>query len=83
VAQQQLEHKADVDAKTNDGQTALYITALGGHETVVRQLLEHKADVYAKNNNGWTALQVAARAGREAVMRLLESKTCQLPHPPP
>jgi ankyrin repeat protein len=32
--------KTDVDAKTGDGLTALHMTALRGHEAVVKLLLE-------------------------------------------
>jgi ankyrin repeat protein len=56
-----LEHKADVDAKTNYGWTALYATAGEGHEVVVRLLLEHKADADTKNHCGWAVLALASR----------------------
>jgi ankyrin repeat protein len=72
VVRQLLEHKADINAKTNNNRwTALYVAAESGHEAVVRLLLEHKADVEAKNNYGETALHRAARNGHEAVVQLL------------
>jgi ankyrin repeat protein len=40
-----LEHKADVNAKDRDGETALHGAASRGHEALVKLLLEHKADV--------------------------------------
>jgi hypothetical protein len=71
VVQQLLEAKADVEAKDNDGQTALHWAARSSHEVMVRLLLEAKANVEAKDNNGQTALHLAARNGHEAVVRLL------------
>ena len=70
-----LEHKADVDAKDEDGATALHRAAWNGHEAVVQLLLEHKADVDAKNNDRRTALYWAAARGHETVVKpLLQAK---------
>ncbi|KAH0533900.1 hypothetical protein FGG08_007482, partial [Glutinoglossum americanum] len=66
-----LEHKADVDVKTEDGWTALHSAADNGHSAVVQLLLEHKADVDVKTKSGWTALHSAARCGHSAVVQLL------------
>jgi ankyrin repeat protein len=55
-----LEHKASVDAKDDNGETALSLAAAKGYESVVRLLLEHIA-----------VLHGAAAEGREAVVRLL------------
>ena len=66
-----LEHKADVDAKDKNGETALHWAARNGHEAAVRLLLDHKADVDAKNNDRETALYWAARKGHEVVLKLL------------
>ncbi|KAJ9658996.1 hypothetical protein H2198_003425 [Neophaeococcomyces mojaviensis] len=66
-----LAHKADINAKSEDGWTALHEAALRGHEAVVRLLLAHKADVNAKAKHGGTALHGAALGGHEAVVRLL------------
>jgi ankyrin repeat protein len=51
-----LDHKADVDAKTMSGKTALYLAAGNGHEAVVQLLLKHMADVDENDNDGRTAL---------------------------
>jgi ankyrin repeat protein len=67
-----LKRGANVAAKTDDGKTALYGAAVGGHEAVVRLLLEdYKADVRAKTDDGLTVLHAAAACGHEAVVRLL------------
>ena len=47
-----IEQKADVEAKTNNGETALHRAAESGHEAVVRLLLEKGADIDAKTNYG-------------------------------
>ena len=65
------EHKVDVNAKANDGDTALHIATWEGHEEVVRLLLEHKVDVNTNDGNGRTALCLAADQGHKAVVRLL------------
>jgi len=72
-----LEQGADVEAKINDGWTALHEAARGGHEAVVRLLLEKGADVEAKTDDGWKALHRAAGGGHEAVVRLLTPSTLQ------
>jgi ankyrin repeat protein len=83
-----LEHKADVDAKNNNGLTVLHMAARTGHEAVVRLLpekgadikavalllLEHKADVDAKDNGRETVLHVASKNGHEAVAQQLLEK---------
>jgi ankyrin repeat domain-containing protein 50 len=66
-----VDRGADVNAKDNEGWTALYRAAVGGHEAVVRLLVDRGADVNAKDNEGWTALYWAAVGGHEAVVRLL------------
>jgi ankyrin repeat protein len=67
-----LEHKADINAKTNNNRwTALYVAAKNGHERVVQLLLDYKADAEAKNSHGETALHRAAMNGYEAVVQLL------------
>jgi ankyrin repeat domain-containing protein 50 len=51
-----LEKGADVEAKDEDGWTALIKAAEGGYEAVVRLLLEKGVGVEAKDNHGRTAL---------------------------
>ena len=43
-----LEAKADIDAKANNGATALIMASSEGHSDIVRLLLEAKADVNAQ-----------------------------------
>ena len=43
VAQQLIQARADVNAKDEDGRTALYHAAVGDHMTLVQLLQEHGA----------------------------------------
>ena len=54
-----LENGADVNAKDNDGKTALMGAAVNGHTQTVQLLLEKGADVNAKRNDGRTAYDLA------------------------
>ena len=58
-----LDRGADVNAKTNNGVTALMMASLQGHPSCISMLLDRGADVNAKNNNGWTALMAASQEG--------------------
>lgn len=69
-----VEHGADVNAKNNDGWTALMLASQNGHVDVVNCLLSHGADVNAKNERGATALMAASQNGHVEVV------TCLLNH---
>ena len=60
-----LEKGANIDAKYEDGETALVAAAVGRHEAVVRLLLEKGADVKAQNRYGATALMKAVQYEKE------------------
>ncbi|KAK7177745.1 ankyrin repeat protein [Paraphaeosphaeria sporulosa] len=62
---------ADVNAKDDDGRTALHRAVSQGHMMIVFDLLNYKADFNAKDNNGWTALHQAASQGQVFVVGLL------------
>lgn len=65
---------ADVDAKNEQGQTALHYAAENGHIAMVEALLQHsRVAVETKNNLQTTALHLAAKNGhKDVVTRLLE-----------
>lgn len=65
-----LEVGADVDAKDEDGITALWAAAAGGHTDIVRTLLDGGADVNTRTNNGLTALM--ASRGHPEVSEILQ-----------
>ena len=58
----------DIDAKNNDGRTALDLAAWWGHLEVVRYLVVQGADVNAADKWGWTALHWAAFEGHLSVV---------------
>ncbi len=62
---------ADVNAKNNEGKTALMWAAMFGHADVAEILLKHGANVNAKDNDGWTALMKAAKYGHADVAEVL------------
>jgi ankyrin repeat protein len=68
---QLLLNGADVNAKADNGESALHWATRNGQVAVVQQLLDHGADVNGKSNIGDIALHMAARAGHKAVVRLL------------
>ena len=55
-----IEAGADLNAKENDGSTALHWAADNGKLDCVKALIEAGADLNAKENDGWTALHWAA-----------------------
>uniref|UniRef100_A0A3Q2DZV0 Tetratricopeptide repeat, ankyrin repeat and coiled-coil containing 2a n=1 Tax=Cyprinodon variegatus TaxID=28743 RepID=A0A3Q2DZV0_CYPVA len=66
-----LDHGAHVDAKSNDGLTALGFAAAAGHLDIVTMLCQHKAKVGHADNSGRCILVLAAQHGHLEVLRLL------------
>ena len=66
-----LEQGTDVNAKDDDGSTALMAAATYGHIEVVQNLLAQGADVNAKDNNGSTAIMMAKKEGHKEIVRIL------------
>jgi predicted LPLAT superfamily acyltransferase len=62
---------ADVNAKTEDGRSALMFASLLGHVDVVKVLLDEGADVHAKDKFGVTALMEASKKGYVDVVKVL------------
>jgi len=74
VIQRLLEKGADVECRSNDGQTPLWWAAEKGYEAVVKLLLEKGAHVESRDNDGNTPLLSAAWGGHEAAVKLLLEK---------
>lgn len=70
-ANKAIEAGADVNAKDNNGATALIRSAWEGDYELAELLLKHGADVNARNNDGCTALMFAAFDGHPKVAELL------------
>ncbi|MEM7182903.1 MAG: ankyrin repeat domain-containing protein, partial [Spirochaetota bacterium] len=68
IAELLVQHKADVNAKTNEGITPLQIVAQHGetqaHKQITELLVRHKADVNAIAKEGSTALHAVAQHGK-------------------
>jgi ankyrin repeat protein len=61
-----MESGLDINATTNNGETALHAAISGrGSEAIVRFLVENGADLNAKNKQGRTPLEVAIASRRE------------------
>jgi hypothetical protein len=63
--------KADVQACSHRGKTALHLASAHGHANIVHLLLKHKANCKATSNGEWTALHMAAERGYKEVVREL------------
>jgi len=67
-----LTNGADVNAKDNDGWTALHWASRLGHIETVKALLQVDGiEINAKDNDGWTALHYASMNGRTEVVKAL------------
>ena len=72
-----LKHKADINARNNNGDTPLIRAANNGHFDVVRFLVEKGADTNAHNGNSKnaTAYTYAKQNGHKQIANYLESRT--------
>ena len=67
-----------VDAKGQDGYTALHYSCRHGHVDRVRTLVNHKANVYAKTDSGDTPLTLAAINKHDNVVHALSVYNCEV-----
>ncbi len=66
-----VQQGADVNARNENGETALHAAATKGHVGVVNFLYGHNAETNARTVEGWTALHSAARFGHAGVVQAL------------
>ena len=73
IAQLLLEHGADINAASRNGQRVmpLHSSVAGQHLALTKLLLEHGADVNATQEGGFTSLQGAAQNGQHEMVELL------------
>jgi len=62
---------ADIEARTNKGQTRLHLAASSRHKSLIRVLAELGVDMDARDSDGQAAIHLAAEEGHDAVVRLL------------
>jgi ankyrin repeat protein len=67
--------KIDLEAQSNNGDTALMIASFSGNRAAVAALLDKDAEV---NKHGWTALHYAAANGDGDIIRLLLEKSAYI-----
>jgi len=74
VAAYMLEHGADVNARDDDGLTALHAACALGRYQMVEYLIRHGAAIETEAYSGFTPLHVASKAGAYlAVRKLLQA----------
>ncbi|KAI9668917.1 MAG: hypothetical protein M1829_005229 [Trizodia sp. TS-e1964] len=71
---------ADIEAASNNGETALMLGASKGHLDVVKILLGSGANIDATNGKGWTTLMVSVREKDEKTVDLLLSNGADVNH---
>jgi len=69
-----IDKGVDVNAKGNDGKTALMHAVEQGNKEIVQALIVKGADVNAKGNDGKTALMHAVEQGNKEIVQALIAK---------
>ncbi len=77
-----LEQGIDVNAKDENGRTALHIAAQNKHQDIVELLLSNGADVHAKEKNGYTPLFYGIFSNDANMVDLLVSKGADVNYTP-
>ncbi|KAJ5713999.1 ankyrin repeat-containing domain protein [Penicillium malachiteum] len=66
-----LERGADIEAKMEDGETALCVTAYSGNAIIAKKLLANGADIRIRTTEGKNPVHIAARNQNEEVLSFL------------
>src|SRR5688572_5006075 len=66
-----LDQGAEIDARSDKGETSLILAILANHDAVAELLIERGAAVDGRNAGGFTPLHAAAYAGDAAIAELL------------
>jgi ankyrin repeat protein len=73
-----LSQGADIDARSDKGETPLIVAILADHAAVAELLIARGANVMARNERGLTPLHAAAYSGNAKVARLLLDSGAEL-----
>jgi len=68
IVKQLVSKGANMEARDEDGRTALFLTAMAGHVPMVNALIGHKADKEATDKLNFTPLIASAAAGQIPVL---------------
>ncbi|GAX43766.1 hypothetical protein NIES4075_47810 [Tolypothrix sp. NIES-4075] len=71
VVEELINAGADINAKNNDNNNALWFACFGNHYDLIRLLLAANININNQNDNGATVLMYAASAGKTEVVKLL------------
>ena len=63
--------KADIEARDDEGMSALLRACAKGHVAAIQTLIEHRADVYAVDKSRRSCLRYAAQEDQREVNDLL------------
>ena len=74
-----IDEGADVNAKNDEGETALMIASNEGDKEICELLIEKGADVNAKDNEGNTALMYVSLKGDKEICELLIKNNAEVP----
>lgn len=64
IAELLIKKHANIDAKTKDGSTPLWVAAKSGHAKFVKFLLENDADPNIRGAKNLTPLEIARKKGK-------------------
>ena len=63
------QHGADLNIRSNTGDTAVMLAVNGGHGDIVQCLVQAGADLNLRTKQGWTAVMMAAHCGHGDIVR--------------
>ncbi len=71
VVKELIDAGAEINAKNNDSNNALWFACFGNHYDLINLLVDAKIDINNQNDNGATVLMYAASSGKAEVVKLL------------